>query len=235
MLNAVSSGETIAIDRNNYAGEQIYKPCMVHTYNGKMGATDRRDTIVAFSKMVVKTMKWWKKSFHVLTFAAVNAYYLYKEHTTEKTPLGHRQFRLRPLHELISTVGGTHIKFSIRDWISTCLFLMEVWSDRGSTCKFRNARSAFRNLHVDPLSLHTSMRNKQVEFNPYIYTLTTLSKLYRFGYEISVFLIQNTRSLFYGRHYSSWHRLMSLHRKLNVKIFLMFIVAENTGSVNIET
>ena len=61
---------------------------------------------------------------------------------------------------------------------------MEVWSDRGSTCKFRNARSAFRNLHVDPLSLHTSMRNKQVEFNPYIYTL---SKLYRFGYEISVF------------------------------------------------
>ena len=31
------------------------------------------------------------------------------------------------------------------------------------------------------------MRNKQVEFNPYIYTLTTLSKLYRFGYEIFVF------------------------------------------------
>ena len=24
---------------------------------------------------------------------------------------------------------------------------------------------------MDPLSLHTSMRNKQVEFNPYIYTL----------------------------------------------------------------
>ena len=50
---------------------------------------------------------------------------------------------------------------------STCLFLMKVWSDRGSTCKLRNARSAFRNLHVDPLSLHTFMRNKQVEFNPY--------------------------------------------------------------------
>ena len=25
-------------------------------------------------------------------------------------------------------------------------------NDRGSTCKFRNARSAFRNLHLDPLS-----------------------------------------------------------------------------------
>ena len=97
----------------------------------------------------------------------------------------------------------------------------------------RKALRALRNLHVDPLSLHTSMRNKQVEFNPYIYTWTTLSKLYRFGYQISVFLIQNTRSLFYGRHYSSLHRLMSLHRKLNVTIFLMFIVAENTRSVNI--
>ena len=93
---------------------------------------------------------------------------------------------------------------------------------------------ALRNLHVDPLSLHTSMRNKQVEFNPYIYTLTTLSKLYRFGYEISgFFLLQITRSVFYGRHYSSLHRLMSLHGKLNVKSFLMFIVAENTRSVNI--
>ena len=30
---------------------------------------------------------------------------------------------------------------------------------------------------------HTSMRNKQVEFNPYIYTL---SKLSRFGFEKSV-------------------------------------------------
>ena len=25
-------------------------------------------------------------------------------------------------------------------------------NDRGTTCKFRNSRSAFRNLHVDPLS-----------------------------------------------------------------------------------
>ena len=27
-------------------------------------------------------------------------------------------------------------------------------NDRESTCKFRNARSAFRNLHVDPLVFH---------------------------------------------------------------------------------
>ena len=29
-----------------------------------------------------------------------------------------------------------------------------------------NFEKRLRNLHVDPLSLHTSMRNKQVEFNP---------------------------------------------------------------------
>ena len=56
-------------------------------------------------------------------------------------------------------------------------------NDRGSTCKFRNARSAFRNLQWI-LCPSYPMRNKQVEFNPYIYTLSTLSC---FGYEISVF------------------------------------------------
>ena len=46
------------------------------------------------------------------------------------------------------------------------------------------------------------------------------------------FLIQNNQSLFYGRHYLWLHRLMSLHEKMDVKIFFMFIVAENTRSVN---
>ena len=68
------------------------------------------------------------------------------------------------------------------------------------------------------------MRKKQVEFNPYIYTW---SKLYRFGYEISVFKYKTPG------HYSTLHRLMLLHGKMDVKIFLMFIVAENTRSVNI--
>ena len=66
-------------------------------------------------------------------------------------------------------------------------------NDRGSMCKFRNAQSAFRNLHVDTV-FHTSMRNKQVEFNPYIYTF---SKLFPFGYEMSVFKYTTT-------YVSSW-------------------------------
>ena len=58
---------------------------------------------------------------------------------------------------------------------------------------------------------HTSMRNKQVEFNPYIYTLTTLSKLYRFGYEISVFntkhpviILRASLSVVTPSHVASW-------------------------------
>ena len=125
-------------------------------------------------------------------------------------------------------MGDIH---SIRDWILLVCFSWRYEATEGPRVNFIMREALFRNLHVDPLSLHTSMRNKQVEFNPYIYTL---SNLYRLAtkYPGGGF-IQNTRSLFYGRHYSSLHRLMSLHGKLKVKIFLMFIVAENTRSVNI--
>ena len=43
---------------------------------------------------------------------------------------------------------------------------MEVEATEDQRGKFRKALGKLRNLHVDPLSLHTSMRNKQVESNP---------------------------------------------------------------------
>ena len=70
------------------------------------------------------------------------------------------------------------------------------------------------------------MRNKQVEFNAYNYTL---SKLSRFGYEIFLFLIHN-RAVF---RTAGSYVTERFHGRIDVKIFLMFIVAENTGSVNI--
>ena len=77
---------------------------------------------------------------------------------------------------------------------------------------------------------HTSMRNKQVEFNPYIYTL---SKLSRFGYEISVFKYTTGYSEQPPEQPAHTSR-QQFHGKMDVKIVLMFIVAENTGSVNIK-
>ena len=74
------------------------------------------------------------------------------------------------------------------------------------------------------------MRNKQVEFNPYIYTL---SKLSRFGYEISVFKYTTGRYSEQPPEEPAHTSQQQFHAKIDVKIFLMFIVAENTGSVNI--
>ena len=74
------------------------------------------------------------------------------------------------------------------------------------------------------------MRNKQVEFNPYIYTL---SKLSRFGYEISVFKYTTGRHSEQPPEQLAHTSRQPFHGKMDVKIFLMFIVAENTGSVNI--
>ena len=75
------------------------------------------------------------------------------------------------------------------------------------------------------------MRNKQVEFNPYIYTL---SKLSRFGYEISVFKYTTGRYSEQLPEQPAHMSRLSLVGKMDVKIFLMFIIAENTGSVNID-
>ena len=100
---------------------------------------------------------------------------------------------------------------------------------RGSTCKFCNARSAFRNLQVDPCLSYLHEKQTGRIQSLYLYFI----KIVPFWLRNIRFLIQNTQSLFYGVHYSALHRLMSLHGKLDVKIFLMFIIAENTGSVNI--
>ena len=74
------------------------------------------------------------------------------------------------------------------------------------------------------------MRNKQVEFNPYIFIL---SKLSRFGYEISVFKYTTGRYSEQLPKQPAYTSRQQLHGKMDVKNFLMFIVAENTGSVNI--
>ena len=75
------------------------------------------------------------------------------------------------------------------------------------------------------------MTNKQVELNPYIYIL---SKFSRFGYEISVFKYTTGRYSEQPPEQPAQTSRQQFHGKMDVKIFLMFIVAENTGSVNIQ-
>ena len=54
---------------------------------------------------------------------------------------------------------------------------------KGPRVNFVMPKMLFENLHVD-IVFHATMRNKQVKFNNYIYTL---SKLSCFDYEVSVF------------------------------------------------
>ena len=98
---------------------------------------------------------------------------------------------------------------------STC-----IWKQYESVIR----KALFENLHVDP-DFHNNFRNKRVECNSYIYTL---SILYRFGYDILSNTqqgdIQNINRLI--RHGNSFiEELMST-------IFLCSH-EENTGSVNI--
>ena len=107
--------------------------------------------------------------------------------------------------------------------------------DRGSMCKFRNARSAFRNLHVDLLlralrNLHVdppvfndTMRNKRVEFNPYIYTFFKIVPfwLWNIRFNRAVFRTAAGAAGSYATATVPW--------KMDIKLFLMFIVAETTG------
>ena len=65
----------------------------------------------------------------------------------------------------------------------------------------------------------------QVEFNPYIYTV---SKLSRFGYEIFVFKYTTGRYSEQPPEQPAHTSRQQFHGKMDVKIFLMFIVAENT-------
>ena len=79
-------------------------------------------------------------------------------------------------------------KFMIDLWIEFHSFVSHsVIKDRESTCKFRNVWSDFRKFTCGFSVFHNTTRNKKVEFNPYIYTL---SKLSHFGYEISIFNTQ---------------------------------------------
>ena len=63
--------------------------------------------------------------------------------------------------------------------------------------------------------------------------IQSLSKVSRFGYEISVFKYTTGRYSQQPPEQLAHTSCMFLRGKMDVKIFLMFIVAENTGSVNI--
>lgn len=58
--------------------------------------------MVSYGRVLIKTLKWWKKVFfHVISLATLNAYILYKENTTDRNPMVQRVFRRKLVTQLI--------------------------------------------------------------------------------------------------------------------------------------
>lgn len=67
-----------------------------------MGCVDRSDQMVSGVKLDIKTFKWWKVFFHILSLTILNAY----KSTTERA-MEHRIFRRKLVAELIEQSVGS--------------------------------------------------------------------------------------------------------------------------------
>ena len=107
---------------------------------------------------------------------------------------------------------------------------MEVWMREGPRVTFV-MREALFEIYTWIFCL-SYLHEKQT---------SRIQSLYLYPIKIVPFWLRNIRVFFNTKHpviilrghFSSLHRPMSLHGKMDVKNFLIFIVAENTGSVNI--
>ena len=99
------------------------------------------------------------------------------------------------------------------------LFLIVVWKTEGSHVNSVMRKALLKKNFVCKFSVsHKTMRNKTVKFNPYQICLVLAMK-YTIGWYSEQLPAQTSQAWF--------------PRRMNVKNSLMFIVAENTGSVNI--
>lgn len=57
---------------------QVEKPQAVEKYNKNMEGVDLNDQLNSYSKMIRKSMKWWKIFFHLVVTSLSNAYIMYK-------------------------------------------------------------------------------------------------------------------------------------------------------------
>ena len=91
--------------------------------------------------------------------------------------------------------------------------------DRGSTCKFRNARSVFREFTRESSVFHNTLRKK----NSRIQSLYShFIKLSDFGYEISILVHKRVVFRTGARSYVT----ETVPSNMNVNFFLIFIVTE---------
>jgi len=111
LLSTTDKAVKVPSGKNNPAtGQPIMKPEVVVNYDKYMGGVDRSDQMVSYATFQARTLKWWKRViFHVMSLAILNAYLIYKEKTTDRVPMLHRQFRKKLVKELVSSVNSEDV------------------------------------------------------------------------------------------------------------------------------
>ena len=128
----------------------------------------------------------------------------------------------------------TAFALTFRDWILLVCFSWRYEATEDPLVNFEKREAKRFSKFTRGSSVASYLHEKQTS------RIQSLYLYFNYSIKIVPFWLRNIRFfntkhpvIILRRHYSSLHRLMSLHRKLNVKIFLMCFVAENTGSVNI--
>ena len=146
------------------------------------------------------------------------------------TPLGrlfHYDVTIKWCHNQMSTWRSTYRQVH---WdLPSCWYCKSA--QQYDTGKFSTWRSTYPEIYTWILCL-SYLHEKQTSRIQSLYLY--FMKISRFGYEISVFKYTTGRYSEQPPEQPAHTSRMSLHGKMDVKIFLLFIVAENTGSVNIE-
>ena len=89
------------ITRKDSHGNRIPKPEIVCEYTNNMSGVDLSDQYMAFHMSLRKSMKWWRKPFHILNMILLNAYILNKKYSNNK--LSHDDYMHQIADYLIET------------------------------------------------------------------------------------------------------------------------------------
>ena len=105
-----TSGMTETGKINRKTKEPEKRPALVCAYNRYMGGVDRSDQMISYGRVLINSMKWWKKVFfHVFSMAVLNAFKLYQANTPEEHPLLHREFRSKLVTQLVAEFAAQRV------------------------------------------------------------------------------------------------------------------------------
>jgi len=103
LLSTMHTNEFAPSDKVNHnTGKNVFKPITILDYKENMGSIDWTDMMLSSTETVIKSIKWYKKTFSIyLTYPVLNAPILYNQLTQNKHPV--REFQINLIKQLLST------------------------------------------------------------------------------------------------------------------------------------